>query len=334
MKYSKTKLGIFVIISIIAVLCTASLSILFGSTNISLNTILQAFINPDLNDAKQIAVIELRLPRTIGDILVGAALASSGAIMQAVTRNPLADSGLLGINAGASFALAICLSFFTGITFGFTVIASFIGALLSMVLVFGLLMIKQRKIDNVRLVLAGLAVSLFLTALSQGISILFNTGQDMTFWQAGGVAGIRMSQLKIAAPIIIFGLIAGILLSKQAAILSLGEEAATGLGVNVQRVKLECLADVLILAGTSVALAGPIAFVGLLVPYIVRFFVGSSYQKVIPGSMLLGSLFMLAADIISRTINAPSETPIGLIFAIIGVPVFIYIARKGDKSFD
>ncbi|WP_323091065.1 iron ABC transporter permease [Allobaculum sp. JKK-2023] len=328
MKTSTKKTIFFLVAAMIAVIFTAILSIFLGSTQISWQKVLSAFFLGDMTDHQQIAILELRLPRTIGDILVGAGLAGAGAIMQGMTRNPLADSGILGINAGASFGLAMCLAFLSNVSFGFTILASFLGAAMAIFLVFGLLLLKRRKLDAARLVLAGLAVSMLLTALTQGISILTNTGQSLTFWTAGGTAGIRMDQLQIAAPILLAAIVAGILLSRQVSILSLGDEAAQGLGINLNRSKLMCLLIVLLLSGTSVALAGPVGFVGLLVPHLVRRFVGNRYEAVIPCSMVLGSALMLAADLISRTINAPSETPVGFIFAIVGVPVFIAICRK------
>lgn len=330
----KGKLSFFLIGALIAVFIAAIFSLFFGSTTISIPTVLQALFQYDPTNQQQIMIQELRLPRTLGDILVGASFATAGALMQGLTRNPLADSGLLGINAGASFGLALVLAFGTNIAFGFTIIASFIGAALSMLLVFGLLIMKHRNLDSVRLVLAGLAVSLFLTALTQGLSIVTQTGQDLTFWSAGGVAGIRMNQIQIAGPILILALVLALFLARKVSILSLGDETAQGLGIDLNRTKFVCLIDVLFLAGTSVALAGPIAFVGLLVPHIVRFFVGARYEAILPASILTGSLFMLVADLLSRLINPPSETPIGLIFAIIGVPVFILIANRQEVDHD
>lgn len=332
MQTSTKKTIFFLVILTIAAVFAVILSVFLGSTDISWQTVLEALFRPDLTSHQQIAVVELRLPQTIGDLLVGAGLASAGALMQGMTRNPLADSGLLGINAGASFGLALCLAFFSNVTFGLTIFVSFLGAAVSVFLVFGLLLLKHRKLDATRLVLAGLAVSMFLTALTQGISILTNTGQSLTFWSAGGTAGIRMDQLKIAAPVLIAALIAALLLSRQVSLLSLGEEAARSLGLNLNRSRLLTILVVLLLAGTSTALAGPVAFVGLLVPHIVRRIAGGRYEAILPCSMMLGALMMVLADILSRTLNAPTETPVGLIFAVIGVPAFIWISRKEEET--
>lgn len=330
----KKRFWMFITGGCAAVVIAAALSLVFGSTEVPLEKIWQALTAPNLTDQEQIVVYELRLPRALGCMLVGAAFAAAGAIMQGVTRNPLADSGLLGINAGASFALALCLALLSGVSFSATVLFSFLGAAASLAVVYLLMSLKHRKLDPVRLVLAGSAVSMFLSSISQAVSIYFNIGYSLTFWTAGGVAGIRGDQLVFAAPVIALGLLLALLLARRVSLLSLGDDAARGLGLQLERTRLLCLFVVLLLAGGAVALAGPVSFVGLLVPHVVRFFLGADYRSIIPGSMVAGAFFMLVADLISRTLNAPSETPIGLVFAIVGVPFFIWIARKEEKSVD
>lgn len=317
-----------------AVLTAAVLSILYGSTGIPPRQVMNALINPDLTDQQHLVIRELRLPRTAGCILVGAAFSTAGAMMQGVTRNPLADSGLLGINAGASFALALCLAFLPGLSFSGVVVFSFLGAAAAMLVVYGLMSLNRRRLDPVRLVLAGSAVSIFLTSLSQAVAILYKIGYDLTFWTAGSVAGIRREQLIFAGPVILLGLAGAAALSGRVSLLSLGEDAARGLGLSVERSRAVCLLTVLLLAGGSVALAGPVAFVGLMVPHVVRYFTGADYRSVIPCSMAAGAFFMLAADILSRVINAPGEVPVGLVFAVIGVPFFIWTARKEERTFE
>lgn len=324
------RLSIFLIIGVVAVIAAALVSLFFGSTDIAPNVVLQGLFDPNMDNQQQVAIVELRLPRTIGCILVGAAFAVAGAIMQGVTRNPLADSGLLGINAGATFALSLCLALAPSMNYAGVVGFSFLGAAFAMALVYGAISFRRRNVDPVLIVLAGCAVGLFLTALAQGIAIYFNIGYNLTFWTAGGVAAIRQSTLVMTAPFMIVALLASLVLSKRITLLSLGDDAATGLGIKVGRSRLLCLLVVLVLAGAAVALAGPIAFVGLMVPHLVRRVVGFDYRAVIPASMVGGAFFMLVADVISRTINAPSETPIGLIFAIIGVPFFIWCARHQE----
>lgn len=324
----------FLLIGCAAVLVAAALSLVFGSTDVPLAKVWQALVAPDRSDQAQIVIYELRLPRVLGCMLVGAAFSAAGAIMQGVTRNPLADAGLLGINAGAAFALALCMAFLSGVAFSGVVLCSFLGATAAMAVVYLLLGLHHRRLDPVRLVLAGSAVSIFLSSLSQAIAIQYNIGYSLTFWTAGGVAGIRSDQLVFAAPVIVLGLVLALALSRRVALLSLGEEAARGLGLAVERTRLACLFVVLLLAGGAVALAGPIAFVGLLVPHVVRHFLGADYRLLIAGSMEAGAFFMLAADLLSRTLNAPAETPVGLVFAIVGVPFFIWTARREEKYLD
>ena len=324
----------FLLVGIAAVALAAGLSLFVGSTPIAPDQVIGALVAPDMANQEHVAVLELRGPRTLGCILVGAAFAVAGAIMQGVTRNPLADSGLLGINAGAAFALALCLALLPGMSFAGVVACSFAGAALALAAVFGAVSFRRRNMDPVLLVLAGCAVGLFLTALAQGVAIFFNIGYALTFWTAGGVAGIRADTLAMTAPFIVGALAAACALARRVSVLSLGEEAAAGLGVAVGKSRALCLAVVLVLAGAAVALAGPVAFVGLMVPHIVRRFVGADYRAVIPASLVAGSAFMLLADAAARTLIAPSEVPIGIIFAIVGVPFFIWCARREATGLD
>lgn len=331
---SRVRISLFLVGGVVAVFLAAGLSLFFGSTVIAPDQVIQALVSPDMANQDQVAIVELRAPRTLACMLVGAAFAVAGAIMQGVTRNPLADSGLLGINAGAAFALALCLALLPGMNFTCVVLCSFIGAAFALIVVYGSVNFRRRNVDPVRLVLAGCAVGLFLTALAQAVAIFFNIGYSLTFWTAGGVAGVRANTLALTAPFIVVALAAAWVLARRVAVLSLGDDAALGLGVNVGRTRTLCLLVVLVLAGAAVALAGPVAFVGLMVPHVVRRFVGADYRAVIPASMVGGALFMLLADVIARTVMAPTEVPIGLIFAIIGVPFFIWCARKEAAGLD
>ena len=230
---SRLGTSVFLIGGVIAVALTAGLSLFFGSTPIPPDQVLGALFSPDMANQEHVAILELRGPRTVGCILVGAAFAVAGAIMQGVTRNPLADSGLLGINAGAAFALALCLALLPGMSFAGVVGCSFVGAAFALAVVFGAVSFRRRNVDPVLLVLAGCAVGLFLTALAQGVAIFFNIGYSLTFWTAGGVAGIRADTLAMTAPFIVAALAASWALARRVTVLSLGEEAASGLGVNV-----------------------------------------------------------------------------------------------------
>lgn len=302
---SRLRTSVFLIGGVIAVALAAGLSLFFGSTPIPPDQVLGALFSPDMANQEHVAILELRGPRTVGCILVGAA-----------------------------FALALCLALLPGMSFAGVVGCSFVGAAFALAVVFGAVSFRRRNVDPVLLVLAGCAVGLFLTALAQGVAIFFNIGYSLTFWTAGGVAGIRADTLAMTAPFIVAALAASWALARRVTVLSLGEEAASGLGVNVGKSRTLCLLVVLVLAGAAVALAGPVAFVGLMVPHMVRRFVGSDYRAVIPASMVGGALFMLLADVLARTLMAPSEIPIGIIFAIVGVPFFIWCARREATGLD
>ncbi|MDZ5606015.1 iron ABC transporter permease [Bacillus pseudomycoides] len=276
---------------------------------------------------------ELRLPREIAAIFVGAGLAVSGAIMQGLTRNPLADPGLLGLTGGANAALAITIAFIPSVNYFYMMIACFIGAAIGAIMVFGIGMLKKGGLSPLRIVLAGAAVSAFLIAVSEGVGIYFKISQDVSMWTAGGVIGTSWSQLQIIVPVISVSIFIAILFSKKLTILSLSEEVAIGLGQKIIVIKTILFITIILLAGASVALVGNMAFIGLMVPHMVRPIVGPDYRFVIPMSAIVGASFMLLADTIGRTMNAPYETPLVAIVAIVGLPFFLFIVRKGGRTF-
>jgi iron complex transport system permease protein len=324
--------SVILIAGIALLLISLALSISVGAATIKLATVWEALFhfNPDLTDHQIIQ--ELRLPRALAGAMVGACFAVAGAIMQGMTRNPLADSGLLGLNAGSGFVLALCFAFFPGLPYLQLMIFSFLGAGIGAGLVFGLGSFARSGLASVRLVLAGAAVGALLLALSEGIAIYFRIGQDLSFWYAGGVAGIKWIQLKVMFPWVAAAMIGALMLSRSITLLSLGEEIATGLGQRVGLVKLAAVVIVLVLAGASVSAAGAIGFVGLIIPHITRRLVGVDYRWIIPCSAVLGSLLIVLADIAARVINPPYETPLGALIALIGVPFFLYLARTERRE--
>ncbi|GIP42416.1 ferrichrome ABC transporter permease [Paenibacillus sp. J45TS6] len=319
-------------IGLIAVILFMGVSIAVGAADISLSTVYEALVsfNPDVT--QHTIIHELRIPRSIADVLIGAAFAVAGAVMQGMTRNPLADSGLLGINSGAIFMIAVALAFFPEMSYNGTMIFAFIGAFIATALVYGTSSLGKARVTPIRLVLAGAAVSALLTALSQGIAIHFRLSQDLAYWVAGGVAGIKMPQVLSILPWISLALIAAMLVSRSITLISLGDEVASGLGQKTGLIKIIGGMIVLILAGAAVSVAGPIGFVGLVVPHLVRYIVGVDYRYIIPCSAVVGSLLMLLADIGARMINPPYETPISALFALVGVPFFLYISRKSGRG--
>ncbi|WP_309296671.1 iron ABC transporter permease [Paenibacillus sp. L3-i20] len=317
---------------IIALVFGIGLAVSFGAADIPFAVVWDAIFNfnPEINEHQIIQ--ESRLPRVLAGAMVGACFAVSGAIMQGMTRNPLADSGLLGLNAGSGFVIALCFAFFPGMPYMYLIMYSFLGAGLGAGIVYGIGALAKGGLTPVRLVLAGAALSALLSALSEGIALYFRIGQNLAFWYAGGVAGTKWIQLKVMFPWIVVAIIAAIILSRSITMLSLGDDIARGLGQRTNLVKLACTIVVLVLAGSAVSVAGAVGFVGLIVPHLTRKLVGVDYRWIIPCSAILGSLLVVFADLGARMVNPPAETPVGAIIALIGVPFFLYLARKERRE--
>jgi iron complex transport system permease protein len=276
---------------------------------------------------------EIRLPRELAAMLIGAALAVSGGIMQGIIRNPLADPGLMGLTSGANMALALAFVFMPSLGYFGIMVACFVGAALGAVLVIVLGSMRRGSLSPIRVVLAGAAVSAFMYAISDGISIFFKISKDVSMWTSGGLIGTTWGQIQAIAPVILLGLVIVPFLSNQINILSLSDEVATGLGQKLVLVKTILFLLVIVLTGASVALIGNMAFVGLMIPHIVRKMVGTDYRYIIPVSIFAGASFMLLAETLGRTINAPYETPVVAIASMLGLPFFLFVVRRGGKAF-
>jgi iron complex transport system permease protein len=327
--HSRSLTAVIILIAGAAVLLLAmAASISAGAADIRISTVWQAVFAFDPKVTQHQIIQEIRLPRALAGALVGASFAVAGAIMQGMTRNPLADPGLLGVNAGAGFTLALCFAFLPGLPFSYLILYSFAGAALGVSLVYGIGAMARGGLTPMRLVLSGAAVGALLIALSEGVAIYYQIAQDITFWHAGGVAGTKWIQIQLLAPWVAAGIVGALLLSRSITLLSLGEEVAAGLGQRTRLVKLAGTVLVLILAGSAVSAVGPIGFVGLIIPHVVRFLVGVDYRWIIPCSALMGGLLMVLADMGARLINPPFETPIGALIALLGVPFFLYVSRN------
>jgi iron complex transport system permease protein len=304
----------------------------FGAADTTVKDVWRA-LTSNVSDNATSMLREIRFPRAAAAIFVGAALAVSGAIMQGLTRNPLADPGLLGLTAGANAALAITIAFIPSANYFSLTIACFVGAAVGTLMVFGIGSIKKGGFSPLRIVLAGAAVSAFLYAVAEGIGIYFKVSKNVYMWTSGGMIGTSWKQLQIIVPVIIIGILVSLFLSRQLTILSLNEEVAVGLGQKTTQIKTILFIVIILLAGASVALVGNMAFIGLMVPHLVRAIVGTDYRFIIPMSAISGATFMLFADTLGRTINAPYETPIIAIMAVMGLPFFLVIIRKGGRVF-
>lgn len=302
-------------------------AIVVGAAETTMKDVWLAVTAPKTNEVATM-IYEVRLPREVAAVVVGAALAVAGAIMQGMTRNPLADPGLIGLTAGANAALAVMFAFFPSATYMQTVFACFVGAAFGSLLVFG---IGAKQFSPFRIVLAGAAISTFLYAVAEGIGLIYKVSKDVSMWTAGGMMGTTWHELKIVTPFICFALLFAFWQSRQLTILSMSEEVAVGLGQQLTRVKTILFFIVIVLAGASVALVGNLAFVGLMIPHLVRSLVGTDYRFILPMSAIGGATFMLFADTIARMIHAPYETPVVAVVAVMGLPFFLFIVRKGEK---
>ncbi|WP_435992380.1 FecCD family ABC transporter permease [Rossellomorea sp. LjRoot5] len=308
------------------------ISVIYGAAETTVRDVFHALTFSAEGDKINI-LQEIRFPREVAAIVVGAALAVSGAIMQGMTRNPLADPGLLGLTAGANASLAVALAFIPSISYFGIMIACFIGSAAGAIMVFGISSLKRGGFSPFRIVLAGAAVSAFLFAIAEGIGLFFKLSKDVSMWTAGGLIGTTWTQLQVIVPFIVIGILVALFFSRQLTILSLNEEVAVGLGQRTAFVKSILFIVIILLAGAAVALVGNMVFIGLMIPHMVRAVVGTDYRFIIPISSLFGASFMLLADTLGRTINAPYETPVAAIVAMMGLPFFLFIVHKGGKGF-
>lgn len=308
------------------------LSVSYGAADISYSTIVRAVFAFDGLDNDHLILREFRIPRALAAALVGAALGAAGALMQGITRNPLASPSLMGLNAGAGLMLVLGLALSP--TLGFTVLIglSFAGAAMGVAVVLLVGSAQRGGLTPVRLALAGAAVSAFFGAFTSFIIVYYKIGQDVLFYTAGGVQSVQEEQLLFVAPWIGGGLIVALLLSRSVSLLSLGQDVATGLGLNIVHVRIVAALAILILAGSSVALAGGIGFVGLVVPHVSRFLTGLDYRWIVPVSAVLGACLLIFADLAARMINPPYEVPVGLMTALIGVPFFLMLAWRDERG--
>jgi iron complex transport system permease protein len=315
-------------------ICTAVLflavflSIAFGAADIKLQTVLAAIFAFDATDSNHLIIQTLRLPRAFTAILVGAALGVAGAIMQGLTRNPLADPGLLGIEAGATLAVVGGVYLFNIHSLPVFALFAFVGGTLTALTVYALGSMGRGGATPFKLTIAGAALSSLLASLTTSI-LMFNQRslEEVRFWLAGSVSGREIGLVLEAAPFILGGLFLAFALGRQVTTLSMGEDIARSLGQNVGAIKLVCAGAVVVLAGSAVALAGPVGFIGLIIPHVVRMFAGVDYRWVLPYSALLGASFLVISDLLARIVVRPFDMPVGIMTAAIGGPVFIYLVR-------
>ncbi|KAA6474866.1 iron ABC transporter permease [Bacillus swezeyi] len=331
--HSKQITSIIMITAPFAMILSVFLSVCYGAKQLDAEVIFSALLHFDPGNTDHQIIWHSRLPRAAGALLIGAALAVSGALMQGVTRNYLASPSIMGVSDGSAFIITLLMVLIPQSTSLELMGYSFIGSAVGAVLVFGLASVIPNGFMPVQLAIIGTVTSMLLSSLSAAMSIYFQISQDVSFWYSARLHQMSPELLIFAVPFLILGIILALSLSKKVTALSLGDDISESLGQQKKTVKMAAMAAVVLLTGSSVALAGKIAFVGLVVPHMTRFLVGSDYSRLIPCSCIIGGVFLTLADLVSRLINYPFETPIEVVTSIIGVPFFLYlIKRKGGEQ--
>ncbi len=307
-------------------------SVTVGAVRTPPATVWEAVFGTDNASTAHEVVRSLRLPRAVVGAMVGAALAMAGALMQGLTRNPLASPSLMGLNAGASLALVVLMAVYPGLGHTPLIVAGFVGASVGALLVFGVGALSPAGLTPVRLALAGAAVSGLLGAFTTGLVLLYGIAQGLLFYSVGGVQNASWRQALLFAPWWLAGTVLATVIAPRLTVLALGDDVAVGLGQRLRATRAIGTLAVLALAGGAVAVAGNVAFVGLVAPHLARYFVGVDYRKVVPIAGLLGALLVVVADGVGRLIRPPFETPVGLLTAVIGVPFLLYYARRVGHS--
>lgn len=304
------------------------LSLGVGSVSIPAGTVLDALFGFDGSN-EHLIVRSLRLPRTVIGLCVGASLAVAGVAMQAITRNALASPTILGVNAGASFAIVAAVFVLDVVTPSMYVWFAFAGALAVSLLVYAVATVGRGGATPVKLALSGAVVTALLGSWISAI-LVFNqrTLDEVRFWLAGSLAGRDLDVLVQVAPFMTVGLVATVLMSRQFDTIALGEQVAAGLGQNTTLIRAVTTVLVVLLAGAAVAVAGPVGFVGLAVPHAVRTVVGPGHRWSVPFAAIHGSVLLLAADVLGRVVMRPSEIQVGIVTALVGAPVLIHLVRQ------
>lgn len=290
---------------------------------------LQALFGTTDNELASITIIAARLPRALTGVALGAMLAVAGALLQTITRNPLASPSLLSVNAGASLAMVTATAWLPHYFAGYSIaMVASIGGALSWLMVMLISGGWRSNSDRHRVILAGIAVSLFCMALTKLVIIIADDhAANIMNWLAGGIAHARWAEWKLMLPFLSLSALFVFFYASRLNLLHLSDESAQSLGINLYQLRWLANIVALLLIGASVSVAGPIAFIGLLVPHWARYWVGYDLRKTLPMSMILGGVLMLLADIVARAVAFPSEIPAGAILALIGAPVFVLFAR-------
>ncbi|SDH49290.1 iron complex transport system permease protein [Pseudobutyrivibrio sp. 49] len=322
------KIKTITLIGILLLFISVILSITYGAKSVGLPDVIDALLGRNLEDYN-VNVVQARLPRTLFGIIAGASLSISGVLMQSITRNPIADPSILGVNTGASLFIVFGISFFNIQSKLSYIGLAFVGALLTSIFVYRLASLGYSGATPIKLAISGAAIS---TALSSLISIIVMPDSSVMtsfrFWQIGSIGGTSTDDILLLLPFTVLAIVVSFLLSDNLDTMLLSEETAIALGLNIGRTRiLAALCGVLLCACTT-ALAGPISFIGLMIPHLIRSSIGSSHKPLIILSGIYGGAILIISDVLGRILGAPGELESGIMTALIGAPVFIYIIRK------
>ncbi|MFS0867635.1 FecCD family ABC transporter permease [Microbacterium sp. 179-B 1A2 NHS] len=309
------------------ILVLVGASVALGVRGVSLDDII-AGLGGSTGTVSEAAVVS-RLPRTALAVLAGAALALSGAAIQAVTRNPLGDPGILGITSGASLAVVIGIAFFAVTNPYVTLTLAVVGSAGAAVFVYAIGSLGTGGATPLKLALAGAATAAALSSLVSAILLpRVDVLENFRFWQIGGVSGATWDRIAVVLPVLAVGALICLATARGMNSLALGDDLAASLGEHVGRTRALAALGAVILCGTATAVTGPIAFVGLVVPHFCRMLVGTDHRWLLPFSALAGSALLLGADVIGRLVARPGEVPVGIVTAVIGAPFFIWLLRR------
>lgn len=320
---------IIVLTLAIVLLCICVLvSLAFGSRIVGWNELMDGLFHPDVQ-SHGANVVRQRMARTIFSIMCGAALGVSGALMQSVTRNPIADPSILGVNTGAALFVVCGISFFNMGSASQYIWFALVGAIITAIFVFGIGSIGSGGATPLKLVLAGAATSAALSSLVMAIMITRSNVMDQfRFWQVGSVGAGNWNSISIFIPFLIIGIVIALFTAPALNALALGDEAATGLGVRTGTLRLIAAFGGVLLCGVTTALAGPIGFIGLLATHVIRLLIGPDLRYVIPMSAISGAILLTVSDVCGRLLGSPGELEVGVVTAFIGAPILILITMK------
>ena len=330
---NQARFGVFLTAGLLLLALMMGLTLVFGASRIPPGEVLLALFRFDGDNFTHLTVRDIRLPRFTADVIVGASLSIAGAIMQGTTKNPMADSGIMGISSGSTLGVVIILAFFPGAGRFEKMGMSALGAGVVTLLIYVIAFAGKGRITPDRMVLSGMAISTLLSSLTTAIILKNGLMNQMLRYTSGSSANTIWKDLAIAAPLFLAGVATSIAISRSLTVMNLGEDVSRGLGANTMLIRTLSTLIVLVRSAVAVIIIGPVGYIGLMIPYISRYMVGTDYRLVLPICGVYGALFVTVVDFAAKNIHPGMEFPIGLLVTMIGVPFFVYVSRRqeGDQ---